>query len=54
MLYFGKTWVIPVFFDRDFDISDSDTAMAEKSSSMSKSAELIPVSPKSFLTFFLV
>jgi hypothetical protein len=52
---FWKNLGHPCFvFDSDFDSSDSDTAMADNSSSMSKSAELIPVSPKSFLTFFLV
>ena len=53
---FWKNLGHPCFvFDSDFDSSDSDTAMADNSSSMSsKSAELIPVSPKSFLTFFSV
>ena len=52
---FWKNLGHPCFvFDSDLDSSDSDTAMADNSSSMSKSAELIPVSPKSFLTFFSV
>ena len=53
---FGKNLGHPYFvFNSDFDSFDLDTAMADNSSSMSsKSAELIPVSPKSFLTLFSV
>ena len=52
---FWKNLGHPCFvFDNDLDSSDSDTAMADNSSVSTKSAELIPVSPKSFLTFFSV
>jgi len=52
---FWKNLGHPCFvFDSDLDSSDSDTAMADNSSVSTKSAELIPVSPKSFLTFFSV